>query len=32
MLLLDHISITVPRLDEARPFYDAVMDALRPKV
>ena len=28
MLLLDHISITVPRLDEARPFYDAVMDAL----
>ena len=27
MLLLDHISITVPRLD-ARPFYDAVMDAL----
>ena len=28
MQLLDHVSITVPRLDEARPFYDAVMDAL----
>ena len=32
MQLLDHVSITVPRLDEARPFYDAVMDALaRPR-
>lgn len=28
MQLLDHVSITVTRLDAARPFYDAVMQAL----
>ena len=28
MQLLDHVSITVSRLDAARPFYDAVMQAL----
>lgn len=28
MQLLDHVSITVARLDAARPFYDAVMQAL----
>ncbi|CAB3724778.1 VOC family protein [Achromobacter denitrificans] len=28
MQLLDHVSITVPGLDAARPFYDAVMQAL----
>ena len=28
MHLLDHVSITVARLDAARPFYDAVMQAL----
>jgi len=28
MQLLDHVSITVPDLDAARPFYDAVMLAL----
>ncbi|EHK65853.1 VOC family protein [Achromobacter arsenitoxydans] len=28
MQLLDHVSITVSRLDAARPFYDAVMRAL----
>ncbi len=28
MQLLDHVSITVARLDAARPFYDAVMLAL----
>ncbi len=28
MLLLDHVSIGVPDLDAARPFYDAIMDAL----
>ena len=28
MQLLDHVSITVSSLDAARPFYDAVMQAL----
>ncbi|WP_088158867.1 VOC family protein [Achromobacter xylosoxidans] len=28
MQLLDHVSIAVARLDAARPFYDAVMQAL----
>jgi catechol 2,3-dioxygenase-like lactoylglutathione lyase family enzyme len=28
MQLLDHVSITVPGLDAARPFYDAIMRAL----
>ena len=28
MQLLDHVSITVPDLDAARPFYDAIMAAL----
>lgn len=28
MQLLDHVSIAVPDLDAARPFYDAVMAAL----
>ncbi|WP_322101729.1 VOC family protein [Paraburkholderia sp. J41] len=28
MQLLDHVSIGVPDLDAARPFYDAVMHAL----
>ncbi|QGZ64996.1 VOC family protein [Paraburkholderia acidisoli] len=28
MQLLDHVSIGVPDLDAARPFYDAVMQAL----
>jgi catechol 2,3-dioxygenase-like lactoylglutathione lyase family enzyme len=28
MQLLDHVSITVPDLARARPFYDAVMSAL----
>lgn len=28
MLLLDHVSIGVPDLDAARPFYDAIMNAL----
>lgn len=28
MLVLDHVSISVPRIDIARPFYDAVMTAL----
>lgn len=28
MLLLDHVSISVPNLAVARPFYDAVMAAL----
>jgi catechol 2,3-dioxygenase-like lactoylglutathione lyase family enzyme len=28
MQLLDHVSITVSGLDAARPFYDAVMQAL----
>jgi catechol 2,3-dioxygenase-like lactoylglutathione lyase family enzyme len=28
MLLLDHVSISVPDIDAARPFYDAVMAAL----
>jgi catechol 2,3-dioxygenase-like lactoylglutathione lyase family enzyme len=28
MLLLDHVSIAVPSIDAARPFYDAVMAAL----
>lgn len=28
MLLLDHVSISVPSIDQARPFYDAVMFAL----
>jgi catechol 2,3-dioxygenase-like lactoylglutathione lyase family enzyme len=28
MLLLDHVSIGVPDLDAARPFYDAIMEAL----
>lgn len=28
MLVLDHVSISVPDLDAARPFYDAVMAAL----
>lgn len=28
MQLLDHVSITVARLDAARPFYDAIMQAL----
>lgn len=28
MQLLDHVSITVARLDAARPFYDAIMRAL----
>ncbi len=28
MLVLDHVSISVPDLDQARPFYDAVMAAL----
>jgi catechol 2,3-dioxygenase-like lactoylglutathione lyase family enzyme len=31
MLLLDHVSIGVPDLDAARPFYDAIMDALGPR-
>lgn len=28
MFLLDHVSISVPDIDVARPFYDAVMTAL----
>jgi catechol 2,3-dioxygenase-like lactoylglutathione lyase family enzyme len=28
MLLLDHVSIGVPDLDAARPFYDAIMSVL----
>lgn len=28
MQLLDHVSIGVPDLDAARPFYDAIMSAL----
>ncbi|WP_220789968.1 VOC family protein [Gluconacetobacter tumulisoli] len=28
MQLLDHVSIGVPDLDVARPFYDAIMTAL----
>jgi len=28
MLVLDHVSISVPNIDIARPFYDAVMAAL----
>jgi catechol 2,3-dioxygenase-like lactoylglutathione lyase family enzyme len=28
MLLIDHVSITVARIDVARPFYEAVMTAL----
>lgn len=28
MHLLDHVSITVARIDAARPFYDAIMQAL----
>ncbi len=28
MRLLDHVSISVPSIDAARPFYDAVMAAL----
>lgn len=28
MQLLDHVSIGVPDLDEARPFYDSIMKAL----
>jgi catechol 2,3-dioxygenase-like lactoylglutathione lyase family enzyme len=28
MQLLDHVSIGVPDLDAARPFYDAIMQAL----
>ena len=28
MHLLDHVSISVPNLDAARPFYDAIMAAL----
>ncbi|MCP3722534.1 VOC family protein [Paraburkholderia sp. CNPSo 3272] len=28
MQLLDHVSIGVPDLDAARPFYDAIMNAL----
>ncbi|KVD42433.1 glyoxalase [Burkholderia sp. MSMB1072] len=28
MQLLDHVSISVPDIDRARPFYDAVMAAL----
>lgn len=28
MFVLDHVSISVPDLDQARPFYDAVMAAL----
>lgn len=28
MLVLDHVSISVPDLEQARPFYDAVMAAL----
>ena len=28
MQLIDHVSISVPSLDSARPFYDAVMAAL----
>jgi len=28
MHLLDHVSISVPDLERARPFYDAVMSAL----
>ncbi|NIE81099.1 VOC family protein [Asaia sp. As-1742] len=28
MLLLDHVSIGVPDLDAARPFYDSIMEAL----
>jgi catechol 2,3-dioxygenase-like lactoylglutathione lyase family enzyme len=28
MQLLDHVSVTVPDLDRARPFYDAIMTAL----
>lgn len=28
MFLLDHVSISVPAIDAARPFYDAVMTAL----
>lgn len=33
MFLLDHVSIGVPDLQQARPFYDAIMSALgAPKV
>lgn len=33
MFLLDHVSISVPSMQVARPFYDAVMSALdAPKV
>ncbi|OWW18061.1 VOC family protein [Noviherbaspirillum denitrificans] len=28
MLVLDHVSISVPSIDIARPFYDAIMAAL----
>lgn len=28
MLMLDHVSISVPDIAVARPFYDAVLDAL----
>ena len=28
MLVLDHVSISVPDIDIARPFYDAIMTAL----
>jgi catechol 2,3-dioxygenase-like lactoylglutathione lyase family enzyme len=28
MFVLDHVSISVPIIDQARPFYDAVMAAL----
>lgn len=28
MFVLDHVSISVPAIDQARPFYDAVMEAL----
>lgn len=28
MFVLDHVSISVPGIDQARPFYDAVMAAL----
>ncbi len=28
MQLLDHVSLSVPDLDRARPFYDAIMAAL----
>ena len=28
MLVLDHVSISVPSIDNAHPFYDAVMAAL----